>query len=81
MPSKSGGKGKKKKDTSPGVALPAMGEDGELDTGEVVLAKMDLLPLLPGMIAADSELPDFMIRTRPSKSQSAEKDKNTATCR
>ncbi|KAJ7054829.1 hypothetical protein C8F01DRAFT_1088587 [Mycena amicta] len=78
VPSKAGGKGKKK-DTSPGVVLPAMGEDGELDTGEVVLAKMDLLPLLPGMIAADSELPDFMIRTRPSKPQSAEQDQHTAS--
>ncbi|KAJ7061369.1 hypothetical protein C8F01DRAFT_1083549 [Mycena amicta] len=77
MPSKSGGKGKKK-NTSHGVALPAMGEDRELDAGEVVLAKMALLPLLPGMIAADSELPDFMIRIRPSNSQSA-KVKNTAS--
>ncbi|KAJ7054911.1 hypothetical protein C8F01DRAFT_1161789 [Mycena amicta] len=68
MPRKASGKGKKTKALS-GVVLPAMGEEEELCAGEVVLAKIDLLPLLPGMIVAHSELPPSMIRTRPAKSQ------------
>ncbi|KAJ7049820.1 hypothetical protein C8F01DRAFT_1093019 [Mycena amicta] len=73
-PLKVSAKGKKKKKTSR-ISLPAMGGEEELGAGEIVLAKIDLLPLLPGMIATDDELPDDMKRSRPSKSVSAPSSK------
>ncbi|KAJ7051413.1 hypothetical protein C8F01DRAFT_1340018 [Mycena amicta] len=74
MSSKAAAKGKKKKATS-GIALPTMGGEEDLGTGEVVLAKIGLLPLLPGMIAAVSELPPFMLHPRPTTGTASSKNK------
>ncbi|KAJ7048960.1 hypothetical protein C8F01DRAFT_1356474 [Mycena amicta] len=74
MSSKAAAKGKKKKATS-GIALPTMGGEEDLGTGEVVLAKIGLLPLLPGMIAAVSELPAFMLHPRPTIGTASSKNK------